>query len=69
MVYNKTARNFAPIMATAAKVTVVQAETVLPPGGLDPECVVTPGIFVDRVVAVAEPLLESKLVAAGASYP
>lgn len=69
VVYNMTARNFAPIMATAAKVTIVQAESVLPPGGLDPECVVTPGIFVNRVVAVDEPLQESVLVAAGASYP
>jgi 3-oxoadipate CoA-transferase alpha subunit len=69
VVYNKTARNFAPLMATAAKVTVVQAESVVPAGDLDPECVVTPGIFVDRVLAVAEPLQESILVAAGASYP
>lgn len=69
VVYNKTARNFAPIMATAAKVTVVQAESVLPPGSLDPECVVTPGIFVNRVVAVENPLQESILVASGVSYP
>ncbi len=69
VVYNKTARNFAPLMATAAKVTVVQAESVVPAGDLDPECVVTPGIFVDRVLAVEEPLQESILVAAGASYP
>ena len=50
VLYNKTARNFAPIMATAADVTIVQAATVVEPGVIDPEMVVTPGIFVDRVV-------------------
>ena len=69
VVYNKTARNFAPIMATAAGVTIVQAATVVEPGGIDPEAVVTPGIFVDRVVEVAEPAHESELIAAGVCYP
>ncbi|MEM1186113.1 MAG: 3-oxoacid CoA-transferase subunit A [Planctomycetota bacterium] len=69
IVYNKTARNFAPPMAMAAKVTIVQAERVLAPGELDPESVVTPGIFVERVVEVVEPAHESELIAAGASYP
>ncbi len=69
LVFNKTARNFAPLMATAGRVTIVQAEQIVPLGGIDPECVVTPGIFVDRVVEVASPLQESELVAAGASYP
>ena len=46
-----------------------QATEILPLGGLDPECVITPGIFVDRVVEVAEPLQESALVAEGVSYP
>jgi 3-oxoadipate CoA-transferase, alpha subunit len=55
LVYRKTARNFGPVMATAATTTVVQVRTVVPAGGLDPEAVVTPGIHVDRVVAVAEP--------------
>ena len=50
LVYNKTARNFSPLMAMAADTTVVQASIVTPPGSLDPETVVTPGIFVDRVV-------------------
>jgi 3-oxoadipate CoA-transferase alpha subunit len=39
------------------------------PGDLDPECIVTPGIFVDRVVGVAQPAHESELIAAGVSYP
>ena len=53
LVYRKTARNFGPIMATAAKCTIVQVSEIVPLGSLDPEVVVTPGIFVQRVVAVA----------------
>ena len=69
LLYNKTARNFAPIMAAAAKTTIVQAQRVVEPGAIDPETVVTPGIFVNRVCEVAEPAFESVLVAQGASYP
>ena len=69
VVYNKTARNFGPVMATAATTTIVQASTVGPVGSLDAESIITPGIFVDRVIAVANPEHESVLVAAGASYP
>ena len=50
LVYRKTGRNFGPIMATAAALTVAEVERVVPLGHLDPEIVVTPGIFVDRVV-------------------
>ena len=69
VLYNKTARNFAPIMATAATTTIVQAAEVVEPGGIHPEVVVTPGIFVDRVVEIAEPAHESELIAAGVCYP
>jgi 3-oxoadipate CoA-transferase alpha subunit len=69
LLYNKTARNFAPIMCTAAETTIVQAASVVAAGDIDPECVVTPGIFVDRVVHVADPMEESVLVAEGRSYP
>lgn len=69
VIYNKTARNFGPIMAMASKVAVVQVERVVEPGQIDPEVVVTPGIFVNRVVEVAHPAHESELVAAGVSYP
>jgi 3-oxoadipate CoA-transferase alpha subunit len=69
VVYNKTARNFAPIMAMAGKTTLVQASAVVAPGEIDPEVVVTPGIFVDGVVSVPEPAQESELVARGVSYP
>lgn len=69
LVYNKTARNFNPIMCTAANVTVVQTEKFVEVGELDPENVVTPGIFVNRLVHVAKPAQESKLVAEGKVYP
>jgi len=52
LVYRKTARNFGPVMAAAAASTVVQVHDVVEPGAIDPEVVVTPGIYVDRVVAV-----------------
>jgi 3-oxoadipate CoA-transferase alpha subunit len=51
LVYRKTARNFGPIMAMAAKCTIAQVSEVVPLGDLDPENIVTPGIFVQRVVA------------------
>ena len=54
VVYRRTARNFGPIMATAARTTVVQVDEIVEVGALDPEAVVTPGIFVNRVVAVGE---------------
>jgi 3-oxoadipate CoA-transferase alpha subunit len=53
LTYRKTARNFAPIMAAAAKCTVVQVRETVELGQIDPEHVVTPGIFVQRVVRVA----------------
>ncbi|QDP97373.1 3-oxoacid CoA-transferase subunit A [Microlunatus elymi] len=59
LVYRKTARNFAPIMASAASTTIVQVRELVPTGDLDPESVVTPAIFVDRVV-MAEPYAAAK---------
>lgn len=52
LVYRKTARNFGPVMATAAATTIVQVSSVVETGELDPEAVVTPSIYVDRVVQV-----------------
>ena len=69
LVYNRTARNFSPLMAMAATTTVVQVAEVAATGGIDPEVVVTPGIFIDRVVHVASPAHESDLVARGVTYP
>jgi 3-oxoadipate CoA-transferase alpha subunit len=62
LVYRKTARNFGPVMATAAKITIVQVSEIVQPGGIDPEVVITPGIFVDRIVKIAG---VSPLAAAG----
>jgi 3-oxoadipate CoA-transferase alpha subunit len=52
LVYRKTARNFGPIMASAAKCAIAQVREIVDLGGLDPETIVTPGIFVRRVVKV-----------------
>jgi 3-oxoacid CoA-transferase subunit A len=52
LVYRKTARNFNPMMATAAKVTVAQVEHLVAPGTIDPDHIHTPGIFVKRMIAV-----------------
>ncbi|MCH1881341.1 3-oxoacid CoA-transferase subunit A [Agrococcus sp. ARC_14] len=54
LVYRKTSRNFGPVMATAAAVTVAQVDEIVELGDLDPETVVTPGLFVDRLVAVGQ---------------
>ena len=55
LVYRKTARNFNPVMATAAKVTVAQVEHLVDPGKIDPDHIITPGIFVHRIVKLAQP--------------
>lgn len=69
LIYNKTARNFGPVMCMAAKTTIVQARIILEVGQIDPECVITPGIFVKRVVEVINPADESLLVAEKRRYP
>jgi 3-oxoadipate CoA-transferase alpha subunit len=56
LVYRKAARNFNPVMAMAADLTVVEVKETVELGALDPEAIVTPGIFVDRVVEVGDPL-------------
>jgi 3-oxoadipate CoA-transferase alpha subunit len=53
LVYRKAARNFGPVMAMAARTTIAQVSEVVPLGELDPEVIVTPGIFVQRVVKEA----------------
>jgi 3-oxoadipate CoA-transferase alpha subunit len=52
LVYRKTARNFGPVMATAARITIAQVSSIVETGELDPEAVVTPSIYVDRLVEV-----------------
>jgi 3-oxoadipate CoA-transferase alpha subunit len=69
LVYNKTARNFGPIMAMAANTTIVQTGAQVEIGEIDAEIIVTPGIFVDRIVTVANPVHESRLVNDGRTYP
>ncbi|MCL4741535.1 MAG: 3-oxoacid CoA-transferase subunit A [Phycisphaerales bacterium] len=69
LVYRKTARNFGPIMCMASRVAIVQARRIVEPGEIDPEAVVTPGVFVQRVVEVRGPADESDLVREGRRYP
>jgi 3-oxoadipate CoA-transferase alpha subunit len=69
LTYNKTARNFSPLMCMAASTTIVQARRLVARGEIDPEHVVTPGIFVNRVVEVPQPVHEDTLIAEGRSYP
>lgn len=69
LAYRLAARNFGPLMCMAAATTIVQARTLVELGGIDPEAVVTPGIFVDRVVAVPEPISERDAILRGDRYP
>ena len=50
LMFRRTARNFNPVMATAAKITVAEVEEIVPEGTFDPDCIHTPGIYVDRIV-------------------
>lgn len=68
LTYNKAARNFSPLMCMAAERTIVQVSRLVQPGGIDPEDVVTPGIFVDRIVELAEAKQEEDLIRAGVVY-
>lgn len=68
LTYNKAARNFSPLMCMAAAKTIVQVSRLVPPGGIDPEQVVTPGIFVDQIIEVANPGQEEALIRAGVAY-
>jgi 3-oxoadipate CoA-transferase alpha subunit len=69
LVYNKSARNFGPLMCMAAATSIVQVREIVEPGSIDAEHIVTPGIFVDRLVEVGDPAQEESLVAAGVRYP
>lgn len=69
LVYHATARNFNPIMCTAAKVSIVQAKSVVAAGLIDPEVVITPGIYVKKIVEIKNPANESDLVANEMKYP
>ena len=53
LIYRKTARNFNPMMATAARLTIAEVEHLVEPGAIDPDHIVTPGVYVQRIVHVA----------------
>ena len=65
LVYRKTARNFGPIMASAAKCAIAQTREIVPLGTLDAEAIVTPGIFVRRIIEVGDECTAAKRQAAG----
>lgn len=69
LLYNKTARNFAPIMAMAANTTIVQTSETVDAGDINAEHIITPGLFVDRIVTIENPVHESTLVTNGEVYP
>jgi 3-oxoacid CoA-transferase subunit A len=67
LVYRKTARNFNPAMATTAKLTIAEVEELVEPGELDPDSIVTPGVYVNRIVvgAAYRKPIESKFIQSG----
>lgn len=62
LTYRKSARNFAPVMCMAAKTTIVQVRDIVDLGAIDAEHVVTPSIFVDRIVEIPEPISEAAIL-------
>ena len=69
LTYRMAGRNFNPLMCMAAACTIVQVSTIVEPGHIDPEAVITPGIFVQGVVEVPNPAQEEQLNRAKAIYP
>ena len=69
LTYRMAARNFNPLMAMAATMTIAQVSNLVAVGQIDPELVVTPGIFVNRVVQCSDPKQEEDLNRQGAVYP
>ncbi|MDB5524134.1 MAG: 3-oxoadipate CoA-transferase [Rhizobium sp.] len=68
LTYNKAGRNFNPLMCMAAARTIAQVSRIVTPGEIDPEQVITPGIFVNSVVEIADPQQEEELIKAGVAY-
>ncbi len=69
LTYRLAARNFGPVMCMAADETIVQVRRIVELGEIEPESVITPGIFVDRVVQVAEPMSERAAIEREETYP
>jgi len=68
LTYRFASRNFNPLMCMAAKNTIAQVSSIAEPGGIEPEQVITPGLFVNSVVEVPHAEQEEDLVRAGAAY-
>ncbi len=68
LTYRKAGRNFGPLMCTAAQTSIVQVARIVVPGQIDPEHVITPGLFVDRIIAVPDARQEEDLNIEGAVY-
>jgi len=68
LTYHRAARNFNPLMCMAARRTIVQVTQIVPAGGIDPDHIITPGIFVHGVVTVPDPQQEETLIRAGVFY-
>jgi len=68
LIYNKAGRNFNPLMCMAAARTIAQVSKIVAAGELDPEHIITPGIFVNGIVEVADPQQEENLIRAGVAY-
>ncbi|WP_373236983.1 3-oxoacid CoA-transferase subunit A [Cohaesibacter celericrescens] len=69
LTYRMAARNFNPLMAMAATCTIAQVAHILPTGSIDPEHVITPGIFIDSIVVIPNPVQEEMLNRREAIYP
>ena len=69
LTFNKTARNFNPVMCMAANQSIVQVREIIEPHQTNPEEVITPGIFVNKIIKIVNPIVESKAIAEGLIYP
>ncbi|MGY9058407.1 MAG: 3-oxoacid CoA-transferase subunit A [Candidatus Puniceispirillales bacterium] len=69
LTFNKTARNFNPVMCMAANQSIVQVRDIIEPHQTNPEEVITPGIFVNKIIKIENPIVESKAIAEGLIYP
>ena len=69
LTFNKTARNFNPVMCMAANQSIVQVRDIIEPHQTNPEEVITPGIFVNKIIKIENPIVESKAIAEGFIYP
>ncbi|MVA25180.1 3-oxoacid CoA-transferase subunit A [Agrobacterium vitis] len=68
LTYKKAGRNFNPLMCMAATKSIAQVSRIVAPGEIDPEIIITPGIFIDGVVEIANPQQEEALIRAGVAY-